>query len=99
MGGVRGCAELVKEVNERYADLLKQGYDMGVMIFQRSGGRLARHLVDGEYAFELGGVEFRLILASGHIPSNVVVYLPQHRILFASDAAYSATARHQVRDT
>jgi cyclase len=38
-----------------------------------------------EMGLHLGGVEVRLIRMKGHLPNNVVVHLPQERVLFGSD--------------
>jgi len=38
-----------------------------------------------ELALHPGGVQVRLIRMKGHLPNNVVVYLPQERVLFGSD--------------
>lgn len=90
IGGIKGYAELMrKRVNERYAELVEKGYDIGAVVFDGVEDVWPDVLIEDEYAFELGGVEFRLIPTPGHTPSNLVVYLPQYRVLFAGDTVYS----------
>ncbi|RLF02514.1 MAG: hypothetical protein DRK00_09940 [Thermoprotei archaeon] len=90
VGGIRGYMKLMrKRVNERYADLLKRGYDVGAVVFEGVEDVWPDVLIEGEHSLELGGVEFRLIPTPGHTPSNLVVFLPQYRVLFAGDTVYS----------
>ncbi|UCG89118.1 MAG: MBL fold metallo-hydrolase [Gemmatimonadota bacterium] len=44
--------------------------------------------VNGDYVLSVGGDELRLLFAPGHVPSELVVYHPGSRTLFAGDAIY-----------
>lgn len=90
IGGINSYIEFMKKrVNERYSELVKQGYDIGMIIFEGVEDVQPNILIDDEYRLELGDVEFKLISTPGHTPSNIVVYLPQYRILFAGETIYS----------
>lgn len=89
IGGIRGYVGFMrKRVNEKYTDLLKQGCDIGAIVFEGVKDVWPDILIENEYVFKLGRVEFRLIPTPGHTHSNIVVYIPQYRILFAGDTVY-----------
>jgi len=90
IGGIRGYVKFMKEkINNEYKALVERGFDIGSMIFENVEDVWPSILIDKEYTFTLGDTEFRLIPTPGHTPSNIVVYIPKHKVLFAGDTIYS----------
>ncbi len=56
-----------------------------VLLMQNYRARPPEITFGEEMGLHLGGVEMRLIRMKGHLPNNVVVHLPQERVLFGSD--------------
>jgi cyclase len=56
-----------------------------------AGTRIVRPnvLVDAETALDLGGVVAHILLAPGHTPANLLVWVPEERVLFAGDTVVS----------
>jgi len=90
IGGIRGYVEYMKmRINDRYKDLVEKGYDIGSIIFEHVENVWPDILIDREYSLILGDIEFKLIPTPGHTPSNMVVYIPRYKVLFAGDTVYS----------
>jgi len=90
IGGIRGYVELMKKkINKRYKELVEKGYDIGSVIFHNIENVWQDLLIDKDFSFRLGDIEFKLIPTPGHTPSNLVVYIPKYKILFAGDTLYS----------
>jgi glyoxylase-like metal-dependent hydrolase (beta-lactamase superfamily II) len=49
--------------------------------------RPATIIFDGLLEFDLGGVHVELSALPGHVHDQIVAYIPEHRLLFAADAA------------
>ena len=78
-----------EKINSQYSDLVAEGYDMSSIVFENIEEVWPDILIDEVYSFKLGNVEFKLIPTPGHTPSNIVVYLPPYKVLFAGDTIYS----------
>ena len=90
LGGIKRYVEFMRrKINEEYRELVEKGYDMGSVMFSGVEDVWPDILVDKEYSFRLGGIEFKLIPTPGHTPSNLVVYIPRYRVLFAGDTICS----------
>jgi len=90
IGGIKGYVEFMKgKVNGEYRDLVKKGYDVGSIMFKGVEDVWPDILIDTEYTLKLGDIEIKLIPTPGHTPSNIVVYVPRCKLLFAGDTIYS----------
>ncbi len=49
--------------------------------------RPATIVFDGSLALDLGGIHVELSPLPGHVHDQIVAYIPEHRLLFAADAA------------
>ena len=90
IGGIKGYVEFMKrKTNEEYRSLVEKGYDVGSIIFTGVEDVWPDILIDDEYSLILRDIEIKLIPTPGHTPSNIVVYIPKCRILFAGDTICS----------
>ncbi|RLF22530.1 MAG: hypothetical protein DRN15_08820 [Thermoprotei archaeon] len=90
VGGIKGYVEFMRRrINERYKDLVERGYDIGSVMFEGVEDVWPDILIDSEYTLKLGRIEVKLIPTPGHTPSNIVVYVPKCKVLFAGDTIYS----------
>jgi len=90
IGGIKGYVEFMKrKINEEYRALVEKGYDIGSIMFEGVEDVWPDILIDSEYSLRLGDLEIKLIPSPGHTPSNIVVYLPRCKVLFAGDTIYS----------
>ena len=91
IGGIKGYVEVMKErVNKEYRELVKMGYDIGSVMFKGIEDVWPDILIDSEYILKLGNIEIKLIPTPGHTPSNIVIYIPKYKVLFAGDTIYSS---------
>lgn len=49
---------------------------------------LPDQLIEEDVALNIGGEEIRVMVTPGHVPSELCVYVPRRKVLFAGDAIY-----------
>jgi len=85
IGGIKNYVKFMKEKMKTES----KGFSVADVVFEGVEEVEPDIVVESERIFEVGSTEIVLIPLPGHTPSNMVVYLPQHRVLFSGDAIYS----------
>ena len=85
IGGIKSYVKFIKEKMKKES----KGFSVADVVFNGVEEVKPDIVVEYEKVLEVGDKEIMLIPLPGHTPSNMVVYLPQDKVLFSGDAVYS----------
>lgn len=87
-GVARRAEELEAEIAALAAlvpDAVRRGRGEARLFFGDAGVAPPSVPIDGDRELELGGVTARLLLTPGHTPANLVVHVPEERVVLTGD--------------
>ena len=90
IGGITGYLEYIKRrLDSLYPGYKDTGLDISTTIFHGVEDVWPDITIKKETVLKIGNIELILIPAPGHTPSNIIVYLPDFKTVFAGDTVYS----------
>lgn len=77
--------QMVNEINPLISNTARRQNHEERIAFQNTRIVNPDHIIDRDVEFDLGDIQARILLTSGHTKSNISVYVPKDKVLYCGD--------------